>query len=69
MWASWKGYLDIIHILLEYDVNVGEQDNVRNQLMMNDIIITIHDEYCYKCDCRYKIDVLVMMLYRVPYEY
>ena len=50
-------------------MNVGEQDNVRNQLMMNGIIITIHDEYCYKCDCRYKIDVLVMMLYRVSYEY
>ena len=43
MWASWKGHLDIIHILLEYEVNVGEQEKVRDQMMMKVAINVIVD--------------------------
>ena len=41
MWASVRGHLDIVRILLDAGVDLNAQNNVRNQMMMMIIIILL----------------------------
>ena len=41
MLASWKGELECVRTLLEYQADINAQNNVRNQMMMMTLIIVL----------------------------